>query len=148
MGISRTCEACGQKVTIRHESMSKGLVDTLLTFADAVRREGRNKIHLQKEVNLTKNQYNNFQKLRYHGLVYKVKDQPGYWLLTRNGGSFLRNELAIPKEVFVFNNHIVEKGHKLVRISEFYKTSFDEDYWQRNFSASIFAGYNGQESLF
>jgi predicted transcriptional regulator len=76
---------------------------------------------VQKDLSLTKNDYNNFQKLRYHGLVAKVKAKAGYWLITKRGGQFLRNEIAIPAGVKTFRNHVEEDGHtkETVRITDF-----------------------------
>lgn len=59
--------------------------------------------------------HNNFQKLRYFGLVHHVKDQDGNrkagrWLITRNGWAFLRGDLAIPDFVMTFRNKIYSKG--------------------------------------
>src|SRR5487761_378645 len=98
------CDHCGAKLTGRWEHLSPGLIDTLLKFATKVKEKNANMIHLQNDLNLTKNQYNNFQKLRYFGLVAKVKDptkrKSGYWALTRKAGNFLTGT-SIPRSVLV-----------------------------------------------
>lgn len=115
------CECCGAKLTGRWESLTAGLVDTLILFARNVQLRNRNKIHLQNDLNLTKNQYNNFQKLRYFGLVAKVKDEEklksGHWALTRKAGDFLQGK-PILKKVFIFRNHIKKRGEEFITISD------------------------------
>lgn len=135
----------------RAESLSLGLVNTLIKFVGAVKAKGINEIHLQTDVDLTHNQYNNFQKLRYHGLVHHAKNpdksiKTGFWLITRNGGSFLRNVLELDKIVVVKDNLIDHEATKRefphqqkVKISDFFPAR-DEDYWQREFSIEIFQG--------
>ena len=133
--MEKLCECCGHRINPRKESLSKGLVDTLIVFGRAVKRLEKNEIHLQEEVELNKNQYNNFQKLRYHGLVAKVKDRTGYWLLTRNGLGFLRGEKSVPKTIYIQNNRIVEHGDDNIMIYDY--SELDGEYWQKEFSINI-----------
>ena len=60
--------------------------------------------------------YNNFQKLRYHGLIAHVTDsgvkQRDRWLITRNAWAFLRGEIELPKWVMIRNNHIDESFNR------------------------------------
>jgi len=79
-----------------------------------------NKVHLSKDLNLSKNEYNNFQKLRYHGLIAHYKDkitkeyETGYWLLTKRGNLFCKNELAVPKKLLIFRNKIEERSEEKI----------------------------------
>lgn len=136
------CPTCGHRMTPRKETLSRGLINTFVVFVDAIKRKGVNSVHLQKELNLSKNQYNNFQKLRYHGLVYHSKTKTGCWLLTRLGNRFVRGEISMPKVVYVQDNHIVYKGDKMLKIHELYKEGeqLKEEYWQQNFSLDIDQG--------
>lgn len=81
-------------------------------------------------------EYNNWQKLRYHGLIAHKTDQNGnrvrgHWLITRNGWAFLRGELSIPKYVLVKDNHIIDRSDSSVSIkdiwygSEIIQTTFE-----------------------
>jgi hypothetical protein len=105
------------------QRLSPGLVNTLIKFRQAVLRKRENKVHVPKEVEFTKNEYNNFQKLRYHALVAKVKDKQGnrvsaYWLITRRGNQFCKGEISIPEKVKTFRNKITEYGEKKVNIAQ------------------------------
>jgi hypothetical protein len=127
--MKHNCPYCGHTLEPRKESLSLGLVQTLEKFALAVFMSQKNDIHLQKDMNLTKNQYNNAQKLRYFGLIAKVRVagqvNSGRWLLTRRGASFLRGE-PIHKWVKVYNNHLVARSAEKVTI----KDMLDHDvYW-------------------
>lgn len=75
------------------------------------------------------NSYNNFQKLRYSGLIFKVKR--GTWGITRNGWAFLRGEIALPQYVLVQSNHVIQHSHKQVYLkdviygADYIATTFD-----------------------
>jgi hypothetical protein len=116
------CPHCGQLVRSRWELLTPGLVKDLAIFHEAVIRKGRNEIHLQEDCTFNKNQYNNFQKLRYFGLVAKVdeegKKRSGKWLITRRGAQFLAGMIDIPRKVLIFNNHIQDRSDDLVFIKD------------------------------
>lgn len=132
MTPSRHCSSGGRgegtmkpDTTYKH-SLTPGLIVILTKFGEAVARNGRNKVHLQwdmkGDLELTKSEYNNAQKLRYFGLIAHYKNdmgmrEAGYWLLTRNGAKFLKNQLPIPRTVSTLNNTVVERDIALVFIS-------------------------------
>jgi hypothetical protein len=129
------CPHCGASMESYWHSLTPGLVNTLIKFIESVKILGRNRVHLQTECELTKNEYNNFQKLSYFGLVAKCmkdgKHESGYWLVTRNGGAFLRNELPIPRSVRTFRDRLEEKSIKTIKISEI--EGMNTEYWQKEF---------------
>lgn len=135
------CANCGASLRINTHRISKGLATTLAKFRDAVIKLDRNKIHLQKEIRLTKNQYANFQKLRYFGLVAKYIDkktkqhEAGYWLLTRRGNLFCKNKLEISKTVSTFRNKISDRGDEKTFFNEIFKDG-SAPFWDKkeNFS--------------
>jgi len=146
------CEHCGAQLKIWKHSLTPGLVDILVSFIQAIKDKGENKIHLQTEAKLPPNQYNNFQKLRYFGLVAKVKDDEGthlagYWLITRLGGEFLRAETAIPRWVKTFRNHIEEKSEEVVFINDVYNRYFPITWFQKKFECAIQQGKVQQGTL-
>lgn len=125
------CECCGAKLLGRWESVSKGLVKSLVKLKKQVIKTNTNAVHL-KELTLSKSEYNNFQKLRYHGLVARVKNQSGeietgYWLLTKRGNLFLNNEINVPKKVLIFRNSIVDKSFEITNVKEVLIN--EEPYW-------------------
>lgn len=79
---------------INKEQLSRELVDTLIIFAKKIRETGKNSVHISTQLKLSHSQYNNFQKLKYHGLVAKDNrfgNKSGYWNLTRTGFFFLHS---------------------------------------------------------
>lgn len=110
---SKTCPTCGQHVKPAHkEVMSKQKLTMLQTAARHVIATGVNDFK-KRDVGDFANSptaYNNFQKLRYHGLITQVKkDGVKYrerWLITRNAWAFLRGDIDMAKWVMVRNNHI------------------------------------------
>jgi len=120
------CPHCGASMKMHWHRISKGLAQTLVKFREVVVHGGKfNKVHLTRDMNLTKNEYNNFQKLRYHGLVAKVKENgnrvEGYWLLTKRGNLFCKNQLMIPQKVQTFRNKIEKKSEAFVNLEMVFK---------------------------
>lgn len=68
--------------------------------------------------------YNNLQKLRYHGLIARVIKngivQRGKWLVTHQAGLFLRGEIKLPKWVEIADNHIVARSQEQVGVKDIY----------------------------
>ena len=143
--IDKICPHCGASMKEWKHSLTPGLVDILVSFIEAVKNKKENKIHLQVDLNLNKNQYNNFQKLRYFGLVAKVRNDDGshlagYWLITRLGGEFLRREKAIPMWIKTFRNSIEEKSEELIFINDIYHRDFPIVWFQNQFDFDISQG--------
>lgn len=107
------CPTCGQPMDRYKHSISRMLSNILLTV-----RNFHVPFHLQKDAKLTKNQYNNFQKLHYWGLVSNDCEESGYWFITYHGRRFLNGEISIPKWVQTFNNSVVDESDELIHISK------------------------------
>jgi hypothetical protein len=60
-------------------------------------------------LSLTKNQYNNFQKLQYFGLVFRKEDG---WYPTIQAENFLRGSIAVIAPVATFGKEILTPGHE------------------------------------
>ena len=135
------CPSCGANLTGRYERISKGLAFNLIEFRKqalkSLKNTKVNKVHLAKDLNLSKNQYNNFQKLRYHGLIAhyfnkeKNEYEAGYWLLTRRGNSFAKNDISISRKVLVFRNKIRERSEEKVSLSDILKKD-DMPFWDKH----------------
>lgn len=109
--MTQVCPTCGHAVKERWEMLNAGLVYCLVQAVKAVHRKNVNRFHLQKDLNLTKTQYNNFQKLRYHALIAHADPEnpkSGEWLITARGGQFLRGESAVPRRVLVAANRVID----------------------------------------
>jgi hypothetical protein len=100
-------------------TFSKALADILMSVARTYRIG--TPFHLQKDLRLTKNQYNNFQKLQYWGLVKKHYREGervgGTWELTQDTEAVLKG-YRIPKWVMTFNNRVIEKAYDLTIFSD------------------------------
>ena len=124
------CPHCGASMKMYWHTITPLLITTLQKFKSGVLAKGENKIHLIKDLDgrntLTKNEYNNFQKLRFHGLVVKYKKDHthlgGYWLLSKRGSQFLRNEITIPKRVLTFRNKVVDHSTEHVNYRDVMKS--------------------------
>ena len=71
-----------------------------------------------------------FSKAKYWGLIHP-KDKAdegkanGYWLLTWEGEKFVTGKISIPKEVRVFDDHVVEVSAETITISDALGAKFD-----------------------
>lgn len=143
--MSKICHACGQKVQEAHkESLNKMKLTMLQKAAKHVMETMKNDFRVYDFVGEDEFKlFNNFQKLRYHGLITPARDNQdrrikGRWLITRNGWAFLRGELDIPRYVLVRNNRIVEKSSERTLVRDVYygseaiQTTFEyfDDYGQ------------------
>jgi len=82
------CPTCRAKIVRYRHTMNRGLVEGLVALAEA---GGEASL---ADLGLTRNQVDNFQKLRYWGLVEKVHRDDGtrvagVWRVTRAGYRFL-----------------------------------------------------------
>src|SRR4051812_32715604 len=99
---------CGavHRIRVSKHSLHAGLVDALKKFADrAFAKKARgdkfwNAVHIRRELDLDRDQWTNFSKLKWLGLVTQFDrfGKPlnrGYWALTTLGDKFLRGEVKI-----------------------------------------------------
>jgi len=116
------CAYCGASLKKYWHRLTPGLVGTLVKFRSAVVRKNRNSLHVPEEIDLTKSEYNNFQKLRFHALVAKAREngerKTGYWLLTKRGASFLKGEIDVPVAVQTYRNMVVERAEQRVFVKD------------------------------
>ena len=141
------CEHCKQTTTYLLP-VDRGTVDIVKSIATAIRRKGINIIHPRKEMEvssrtdldyktmveegiLTSNQINNLSRPRFHGLIAKVKDNPGNYCLTEKGGQFLRGR-EIPRFAIVSKAEGKQIGYYeeleyRVQLKDF---APDEEYWE------------------
>jgi hypothetical protein len=131
------CANCGESMKIYWHNLSTGLVSCLIKAIEYVQKNHDNQFNLLTDLSLTKVQYNNFQKLRFHGLVAKVDNKLGYWLITRRGGQFLRGEISVPTSVQTFRNKVTDHSEKKVSINDF-KGQFP--YFQSEFAYEVQQG--------
>lgn len=109
----------------RHR-LTSGLVDILTNIAKTVHEKNRNDIHLYQEVTEVCGpqayaQLSNITKLRFHALVFKVKNEDGkqikgHWGITKRGGQFLRGEIEIPEFTITQGNRVVGREGKDIHI--------------------------------
>lgn len=127
----QACPHCGRNMTPYQVPLTIGFIKGLVKFRQAIGEKGENKVHLlkdmqDKEYALTPHEWNNFTRLRFHGLVAKYREDGkhvgGYWLLTRRGAQFLNGTMKIPERVLVFNNRVVGHSPELVDLSHIYKS--------------------------
>lgn len=107
----KPCAACGQ-TTEYLVGLDKGAAYTVIAFYAAVRRKGLNCLHPAKEMLVMNREWtpercrdegvitpqmrNDLKHAGAHGLIAKVRGEPGNWCLTRKGAEFLRGA-RIPK---------------------------------------------------
>src|SRR3990172_2942221 len=93
----KTCPTCGASMVEHKHGLSRALVEGL----DRLAKRGK-PINL-KHLELTRNQWDNFQKLRYWDLVAKHDDgkggrKGGVWKMTSKGLDFLAGRIRIPRQ--------------------------------------------------
>lgn len=93
-------------------------------------RKGINAVHLTKELGgrrlLSSYQIGNISHLRFHGLVAKIKNEPGNYCITNKGFDFLKGETInktaiIKKGTKGASPHNIGYGDEKCKISDFDK---------------------------
>lgn len=123
---TKRCAHCDAKLSYTKHALLSGHVSALLKLHRAVLHYGRNAIHIRNEMadcpgapfQLTRDEWSNFSKLRYHGLAAKT-DRLGYWLLTTRGTQFLKREITLPETVLTFRNRVVGHEGRTMGINHF-----------------------------
>lgn len=141
---TKKCPHCGASMKAHSHGLSRGLANTLIKFRKAVLNQPHiqfNKVHIPNDVVFTKNEYNNFQKLRYFGLVAKVRKsdgthERGFWLLTRNGNAFCKGLKDMPKSVLTFRNKIQDRSKVKISILEAIQCK-DLPYFEKDFAYEL-----------
>ena len=104
-----TCECCGNMVTAYIHHLNSPLVSALRQLVDFYEKTSI-PANLQNNLSLTKNQYNNFQKLQYFGLVHRTKDG---WYPTPLGNEFITGRIDIPVRVATLGKTILPEHHEV-----------------------------------
>lgn len=112
-----TCPHCGASMKRYWHSMTPMLAIVLAKFYAAILAKGQNYLHISKEINLSKTEYNNFQKLRYHDLINQTKNA-GYWSITQKGVDLLKGRTTIPYKVQTFRGSPIKSSTKQVNITD------------------------------
>ena len=85
MKYHETCPTCGHQLTAYKHRLNKSQVNALMQLVLWYRKTGK-PCNLQKHLTLTKNQYNNFQKLQYFQAVTRTTKG---WFPTNKGIDFI-----------------------------------------------------------
>lgn len=109
------CHTCGANTIEHRHSLTPGLASGLFAFAN----KGGGPINL-KEVGLTRNQWDNFQKLKYWSLVAQG-DKNGVWSMLPDGWSFLEGTLSKNKHVWTYRGFVLEFEGPQVFIKDVWK---------------------------
>lgn len=108
MQYQKQCDCCGHLTTAYSHKLNKPLVKALRQLVDFYENK-KTDCNLQKNLDLTKNQYNNFQKLQYFGLVQHTKDG---WYPTEQATRFIYGEVVIRNTDLTFGKSILDTRHE------------------------------------
>lgn len=105
--------------------ITPGLLDVLFIMVQYVHEQDRNEFTMKEIRDRLKTfQYTQTTKLRFHGLIAKIKDENGVhhgkWLITRRAGDFMRNEIVLPQKVQTQSNKVIDYDDVNVSIRDVY----------------------------
>ena len=122
---NKTCECCGAKIVEYKHVLNVGLVNALFELS-----KYKYPTPLT-DLDITRNQWTNFQKLRYWGLVAKEVHVDGTgtgnWYVTAGGRAFIDNQLPCNKNVWTFRGNFQRFGSDTV----YFRDIFDPHYRNR-----------------
>lgn len=130
--------------------IDQGTVDIVKTIASAIRIKGVNMVHPRKEMEvsgspvggfstmqdrvrngqMTSNQVGNLSRARFHGLIARVPNEKGCYLLTRKGARFLKGE-NVPRFAIISKVEKRQIGYfnLLTDITNIRQFGNDSQYW-------------------
>lgn len=108
MKYTRQCDCCGHQISAYTHNLNNQLVYALEQLVKKYLKE-KKPYNLQKDLVLTKNQYNNFQKLQYFQLV--TRSVCG-WKPTEYGVEFIKGEVCVFNKVATFGKDILPPHHE------------------------------------
>jgi len=117
------CETCGAKMVRYKHSLCKGIVNGLLRFAKFGPHPQRLCDKGKLAGGMTRNAADNFQKLKYFGIVVKAPpdgeaQHSGWWQITQRGWDFIRGTKAMPSFMWTYRGEVVDESTELVSIHE------------------------------
>lgn len=123
----KKCTCCGASLKSYKHSLNKGLVKGIYSL---YKKGGVAKL---ADLPLTKNEFNNFQKLGFWGLIEKEVvggERTSRWILTDNGLGFVRGVERVPKWVETYRKEKVSQSLEMVNIKDVieFKYKKREDY--------------------
>jgi hypothetical protein len=134
----QTCPHCGQSLSYELE-IDKGTTEIVKGVARAIKEKGINSVHIAKEVlakgYVTVNQRSNASRPKAHGLIAKVKGQPGNYSLTNKGLAFLKGE-PVPRATIIQKatqhepSHVIGHSDATITIAEIDRGW--TEYWSAN----------------
>lgn len=137
MPYERACPHCGHIERVYFHKLNKPMVLALKKLCDMY-LEKRKRIKLV-ELNLNNNDFSNFQKIKYWGLVHR--DEHG-WIPTRRAFMFFRGDFSIPEVQATLNNQVLKwddeawkarsKANEIVSIKD-YDIVLDNNYENINY---------------
>lgn len=114
----RNCPACGAKTVEYRHRLGRALATGLVRLAES----GGGPVNL-KDLDLTRNQWDNFQKLRYFGLAEQVHREDGtrvagVWQITAKGRSFLDGDQRMAEYIWTYRGTAVRSEGNPVGIGD------------------------------
>lgn len=108
MKYKQKCQCCEHELVAYTHSINRPMVSALSQLVSFY-LEHKKKANLQKDLQLTKNQYNNFQKLQYFHLVKRTL---GGWLPTELGTAFIDGHTSVKVPVATLGKEILSDNHE------------------------------------
>jgi len=108
------CECCGQEKTYLIK-IDRGTARIVAQIARFIGKKGINAVHPRKEMEgtyLSSNEVGNLTRPRIHGLIAKIKGNPGNYCLTRKGSQFLHGR-QVPSLAIVAKSGVSDKNHNI-----------------------------------
>jgi hypothetical protein len=117
------CECCGAKVVEYKHNFNAALANSLYKIYNF------GKPIAISELSLTRNQWTNFQKLRYWDLVSPLKDKNGkrigsLWEVTTTGVNFVEGKRSIFKYVWTFRGQCDRFEGELITFKEMHEKHY------------------------
>lgn len=130
------CPTCSQLVHRYRRPLTSSQVKALINlYRLDLKEPGYHHLdELQKGI--SRNGSNDVSKMRFYGLTVQrdqteeekasgKKRTSGMWAITEKGRAFVRNQLTVPKYIWIYDNHVLGFDGESVTIGQLFKNFFN-----------------------
>lgn len=107
------CPCCGKLMRAYCKTLDRRLITLAWDILVFIRSKNYHSFNPREVWSDNHHKINDFQKLHYWRIIEKC-DKAGWWKMTKTGYDFLMKRINLPREVWIFNNKVIERSEVLI----------------------------------
>ena len=138
----KRCPCCGKLMRAYCKTLDKRLIKQAWDIKIFLREKRCETFNPREVWNDNYKMILDFQKLGYWAIVERT-GRSGFWKMTERGNRFLLKGLALPRELWIFNNEVIESSEDMITVDQAderwqaFKDDYTMDYLPFNYNTKI-----------